>query len=87
MVRVTLSRKLGELRITQSELSKATGIRANTIGELYHCASERTSFEHLDKICEALCCDLSEILEYSPNPIRTVRKAVSQDVYKRKKEE
>ena len=25
------------------------------------------SFEHLDKICEALGCDLSELLEYIPN--------------------
>lgn len=59
MIRITLSRKLGELRITQSELSRATGIRPNTINDLYHDMTERVSLEHLDKICEALDCDIS----------------------------
>lgn len=59
MVRIVLSRKLGELRITQSELSKATGIRSNNINDLYHGIAERVNLEHLDKICEALNSDLS----------------------------
>lgn len=84
MIRIMLSRKLGELRITQSELSKVTGIRSNTINDLYHGVAERVSLEHLNKICEALNCDLSEILEYSTNAVPTVRKAVSQKVYKSK---
>lgn len=84
MIRVMLSRKLGELRITQAELSKATGIRSNTINDLYHGVAERVNLEHLDKICEALNCDLSEIIEHSPNAVKTVREAVSQQVYKNK---
>lgn len=74
MIRITLSRKLGELRITQSELSKATGIRPNTINDLYHDMAERVSLEHLDKICEALDCDMSEIVEFAPNKLQTVKK-------------
>lgn len=84
MIKITLSRKLGELRITQSELAEATGIRANTINDLYHDVAERVNLEHLDRICEALGCNLSEIVEFSPNQLRTVRSCVSHSVYKQK---
>ncbi len=72
MIVITLSRKLGELRVTQSELSKKTGIRMGTINKLYHGVAERIDIEHLDKICEALDCSLSDILEHRPNKLRTV---------------
>lgn len=74
MIKIMLSRKLGELRITQKELSTITGIRANTINDLYHDIAERVSLEHLDKICEALECDLLDIMEFVPNQTRTVEK-------------
>lgn len=67
MVRILLSRKLGELRMTQADLARKTGIRPNTINELYHELCERVSLEHLDLICEALQCDLTEIIELIPN--------------------
>lgn len=67
MIRITLSRKLGELRMTQADLARKTGIRPNTINDYYHEMAERISLEHFDLICQALNCDLSEILEYHPN--------------------
>ena len=73
MVKITLSTKLGELRINQAELSRMTGIRRATINNIYHCLSERISFEHLDLICEALNCELSEILVREPNPFPTTK--------------
>lgn len=84
MIRILLSRKMGELRVTQSELAEASGIRPNTINDLYHNVAERVSLEQLDKICEALQCDLMEIIEYTPNAFRTVREAMPQSVYKSK---
>ena len=63
MIRINLSRLLGERRMTQSELVQKTGIRAATINELYHDIAERVSLEQLDKICEALNCELSELIE------------------------
>lgn len=62
MIKLKLSKKLGELRITQAELARATGIRAGTISNLYNDATERVSLKHLDKICDALHCSLSDIL-------------------------
>lgn len=36
MIKILLSRKLGELRWTQADLAQATGIRPTTINEMYH---------------------------------------------------
>lgn len=66
-IRILLSKKLGELRWTQADLARKTGIRPTTINEMYHEIIERVNLEHLDLICEALDCDLSEILVRIPN--------------------
>lgn len=66
MVRIYLSRKLGELRWTQADLARATGIRPATINEYYHELAERINLEHLDKICSALGCELTDILVREP---------------------
>lgn len=68
-IRILLSRKLGELRWTQADLARKTGIRPNTINDLYNEFATRVSLEHLDRICEVLDCDLSEILVREPTPI------------------
>jgi len=74
MIRILLSIRLGERRWTQSTLAKKTGIRAATINELYNEVADRVSLKQLDKICEALECDLPDLLE---------RKADDPDRYKR----
>lgn len=66
MIKVHLSRLLGEQRITQAELSRLTGIRASTINDIYHEMMERLNVEHLDKICTALNCTIADLLEYIP---------------------
>ena len=66
-IRITLSTRLGELRWSQADLSRATGIRSTTISEIYNELIERVNLEHLDLICEALECDVSDILVRVPN--------------------
>lgn len=73
MIRIRLSTKLGELRWTQADLARATGIRPSTINEYYHEIAERVNLEHLDLICEALNCELSEIIVREPNAIITTK--------------
>lgn len=68
-IKILLSRKLGELRWTQADLARKTGIRPTTINEMYHEICERVNLEHLDLICEALNCDLSEIIIRVPDSI------------------
>lgn len=66
MIRILLSRKLGELRVTQSDLARATGIRPNTINDYYHELAERINLEHLDLICTALDCDITDLIIRTP---------------------
>ena len=69
MIRILLSTKLGEMRWTQAELARATGVRPNTINELYHELVERVNLEHLDLICEALNCKLEDLIVREPEQI------------------
>ena len=80
MIRIMLSKKLGELRWTQADLARATGIRPNTINDLYHEITDRVNLEHLDLICEALNCELSEILVRVPSKIKNVKSRVGSDI-------
>ena len=67
MIRILLSTRLGELRWMQADLARKTGIRPNTISDLYHEMADRVSLEQLDKICEALNCDLTDLIVRVPN--------------------
>lgn len=69
MIKIILSTKLGELRWTQADLARATGIRPNTISDLYNCMTDRVNLEHIDLICEALDCDITDILMRCPSTI------------------
>ena len=62
MIRILLSTKLGEMRLNQAELARMTGIRPSTINDLYHELADRVNLDHLDLICEALNCELSDIM-------------------------
>ena len=66
MVRIKLSTLLGERRMTQAELARRTGIRPATINEMYNEFIERVNLDHLDRICETLGCDISDLLKYEP---------------------
>ena len=62
MIRILLSARLGERRLNQAELSRMTGIRPSTINDLYNELAERVKLEHLDLICAALGCELSDLI-------------------------
>ena len=61
MIRILLSTRLGERRWTQADLARMTGIRPSTINELYHELAEREKLEHIDPICAALGCEVSDL--------------------------
>ncbi|MDD2979508.1 MAG: helix-turn-helix transcriptional regulator [Hespellia sp.] len=67
MIRILLSSRLGDRKWTQADLARKTGIRPTTISELYHEMVDRVNLDHLDLICEALECDLDELIVREPN--------------------
>ena len=67
MIKITLSSLCGEYRVKQSELSRLTNIRANTISEMYRDFTDRISLEQLDILCEFFGCELTDLLKREPN--------------------
>lgn len=67
MIKIHLSRILGEKRMSQAELSRQTGIRPSTINDIYNEMSDRLIVDHLDRICEYLDCSITDLIEYIPN--------------------
>ena len=53
--------------ISKYRLAQMTGIRPATISDIYNEVAERLNIEHLDRICEVLDCDLSDLIEYISN--------------------
>lgn len=74
MIKIHLSAILGKYRMTQAELARKSGIRPATICEIYNEMCDRINLEHLDRICEVLNCDISDLLEYQPNKIKKTGK-------------
>lgn len=67
MIRLTIDQYLGKASITRYELAKRTGIKFQIIDNYYKNKVVRYDSYVLDRICEALGCDISDIVEYQPN--------------------
>ncbi len=74
MIRILLSSILGEKRLTQAKISELTGIRPNTINEMYHEYAERVSLDHLDRLCRTLDIELSDLIKYVPDDSEEAKK-------------
>ena len=64
MVRLILEQYLDKNHITRYELAKRTGIRFHIIDRYYKNQVVRYDSDLLDRICTALDCDISDIIEY-----------------------
>ena len=65
MVKLTLDKYLDAHGITRYELAKRTGIRFQIIDNYYKNKVVRYDSDVLDRICQALECDISDLVEYS----------------------
>ena len=64
MIRLTIDQYLEKVNITRYELSKRTGIKFQIIDNYYKNKVVRYDSYVLDRVCEALGCDISDIVEY-----------------------
>ena len=67
MVKLTIDKYLEKENITRYELAKRTGIRFQIIDNYYKNKVVRYDSYVLDRICTALNCDISDIIEYTKN--------------------
>ena len=64
MVRLTLDKLLEARGISRYELAKRTGTRFHIIDNYYKNKVVRYDSDLLNRICEALNCDMSDLIEY-----------------------
>ena len=65
MVKLVIDKYLDQNGITRYELAKRTGIKFQTIDKYYKNHVIRYDSYILDRICIALNCEISDILEYT----------------------
>ena len=68
MIRIKISDLLGKHKMNQKTLSKITKIRPNTISKMYYEEIKRIDIKHIDSLCKAFDCEISELFEYIPTP-------------------
>ena len=64
MVKLTIDKYLNKRGITRYELAKRTEIKFQTIDRYYKNRVVRYDTSILDRICNALQCDISDIIEH-----------------------
>lgn len=65
MIKLTVKEFIDNAKITRYELAKRTGIRFHIIDNYYKNKVVRYDSYILDRICSALDCEISDIIEYS----------------------
>lgn len=64
MIKLTLDVALERYGLTRYELAKRTGIQYQIIDNYYKNKVKRYDSYVLDRICDAMCCRISDIIEY-----------------------
>lgn len=67
MVVCHLSTLLGQKKWKVKHLANITGIRYNTLLDLYNEMALGIKFEHIDLICKAIGCTADQLIEYIPD--------------------
>ena len=53
--------------MTQKALAEMTNIRPATVSKMYYEEVKRIDVKHLNNICKAFDCEISDLLEYIPD--------------------
>ncbi len=61
-MKIILNKTLKEKKVSQYKLAKETGIAASTLSNLCNNKTSSVQFSVLDKICDVLDCEVSDIL-------------------------
>lgn len=67
MIRIHLSRLLGENKEKLADLIRSTGLARNTVTGLYRETTARIDVDTLNAICRHYDCTVADLLEYVPD--------------------
>ena len=71
MIRIKLSDLLGKHKMSQKALADVTHIRPATVSKMYYEEVKRIDVRHLNNICKAFECEISDLLEFVPDKDET----------------
>ena len=66
MINIRIAEIMGKRKLTRKAVADATGIRPNTVGQLWKGEAKRIEIEQLDSLCKTLGCQPGDLLEYIP---------------------
>ncbi len=69
MIKVHLSRLMGERKLKIADLARDTGISRGVLSRIYQETAERLDIEVLDKLCGHFSCPLSDLMEHIPDAV------------------
>ena len=67
MIKCLLKIELAKNDLTQKQLSELTGIRLPTLSDMVTNKTKHISIDNLDKICNMLNCNVSDLYTYIPD--------------------
>jgi putative transcriptional regulator len=67
MIRIHLSRLLGEHKQRIADVQRDTGLARNTLAGLYREDVARVDLATLDALCRHFGCEISDLLEFVPD--------------------
>jgi len=68
MIKVHLSRIMGEKRLKIADVARMTGLHRNAIARLYNEETGGIQWNTLERLCKALDCTVADLIEYIPDP-------------------
>ena len=66
MIKIHLSRLMGEHKEKLADLIRSTGLARNTVAGLYRETPARIDLDTLNALCRHYDCSVSELLEFVP---------------------
>ena len=67
MINIRIAEIMGKRKLTRKAVADVTGIRPNTIGQLWKGEAKRIEIDQLGSLCQALDCQPGDLLEYIPD--------------------
>ncbi|MBI4530988.1 MAG: helix-turn-helix transcriptional regulator [Candidatus Latescibacteria bacterium] len=68
MIRNRLSELMGKRRLKMSDVARRSGLSYTSVHAIYHNHVQFIAFKTLDRLCQALTCQVGDLLEYVPHP-------------------
>lgn len=64
MIRFKVGELMAREKLTQKAVAGATGMRPNTVSQLWHGTAKRLEIDHVDALCKLFKCQPSDLFEY-----------------------